>query len=65
MAAGVQTVGRSGTGSNKQAVDGRDACDELTVLRRTVALPVVVAPRKIPHEVAQIHVGELVRAVEL
>ncbi len=32
VAAGVQTVGRSGTGANKQAVDGRNACDELPIL---------------------------------
>ena len=63
MAARVEAVGRTCCSAHQQAVDGRQSCKKLSVLRRAIALPVVVTAGEVPHQVAEIHIGELIGAV--
>ena len=65
VAGGGEAVGEAFAGAHQEPVEGRDAGDELAVLRRAEALSVVVAAREVPHQVSQVHVGQLVRGVEL
>ena len=63
VSGGGEAVGEASAGAYQEPVEGRDAGDELAVLWRAEALAVVVAARKVPHQVAQVHVVELVGGV--
>ena len=63
VASGGEAVGEAPAGAYQEPVEGRDASDELAVLRGAKALAVVVAARKVPHQVTQVHVVELVGGI--
>jgi len=63
VGAGVEAGGRPGSGADQKAVDEGYAGDELAVWGRAVALAVVVAAAEVPHQIAEVHIGELVGAV--